>query len=386
MQACASLALDDSSYSAAAKATEQALHGLGGVSPSLAVMFATPRHSGTAEDLVTALHAVAGPVPLIGCIAESVIAGCREIEEGPAVSVFLASDMGEVETFAVDHLATAGGGLFAGHRFETGGGPYMLLCDPVSFPVGELLDDLNRHTPGAVVVGGMASGGGPSRQAQLFFDDHVLTTGAVGARLGGTGVDLLVSQGCRPIGSPYTVTRADGCVLHEVGGRPPYQRLQELVGSLSEGDRQLLADGGLQVGQVIDEYRHEQRRGDFLVRNVVGADPATGAIVVGGEIALGQTMQFHVRDAFSADEDLWESLERESTELAGRQVAAALLFTCSARGSQLFSAPDHDAALVTKLLGDIPIAGCSCAGELGPVGGKNFFHTLTASLAVFRDK
>jgi small ligand-binding sensory domain FIST len=230
----------------------------------------------------------------------------------------------------------------------------------------------------------MASGGAEQRRSQLFLDDQVLLRGAVGARFAGAQVDLLVSQGCRPLGSPFTVTGAEGNVMHELGGRPPFQRLEELVSELPERDRQLLANGGLQVGVVIDEYRSEQRHGDFLIRGVIGADPGSGAIVVGGEIAIGQTVQFHVRDAESADEDLRRALEREVATLSGQSPAAALLFTCNGRGARLFQAPDHDAGLVAKFLGEIPMAGCFCAGELGPIGGKNFLHSFTASIAIFR--
>ncbi len=136
---------------------------------------------------------------------------------------------------------------------------------------------------------------------------------------------------------------------------------------------------------VIDEYRAEPGQGDFLIRGVVGADPDSGAIAVGDQIQVGQTVQFHVRDAQSADEDLRRALERESAALGGRRPAGALLFTCNGRGSRLFAEPDHDAGLIAATLGDIPLAGFFCAGELGPVGGQNFLHTFTASIALFPD-
>ena len=139
--------------------------------------------------------------------------------------------------------------------------------------------------------------------------------------------------------------------MRELGGRPPYQRLQELVDELPERDRQLLANGGLHMGVVIDEYRSEQRHGDFLIRGVMGADPESGAIVVGGDIDVGQTVQFHVRDAESADEDLRGAWSAEVDLFVGQSPAAALLFTCIGRGSQLFQAPDHDAGLMAKFLG-----------------------------------
>ena len=117
-------------------------------------------------------------------------------------------------------------------------------------------------------------------------------------------------------------------------------------------------------------------RGDFLVRNVVGADPESGALAIGDEVTVGQTVQFHVRDAAAADEDL-------RALLAGHDAGGALLFTCNGRGQHFFGTPDHDAGVVDRLLGPLPIAGALCAGEIGPVGGRNFVHGFTASLALF---
>jgi small ligand-binding sensory domain FIST len=230
-------------------------------------------------------------------------------------------------------------------------------------------------------MGGMASGG-PRRQSRLFLDGRVLSRGAVGAHLPGAEVHPLVAQGCRPVGDPYTVTRADGNLIFELGGRPPLTRLQELAAALPDRERELLASGA-HVGMVIDEYQAEPRQGDFLVRGIVGADPGSGAIAVGEEVEVGQTVQFHVRDARSADEDLRHTLEREAAALGGRRAAGALLFTCTGRGSRLFTEPDHDAGLLAAMLGEIPVAGFFCDGELGPVGGQNFLHTFTASIALF---
>jgi small ligand-binding sensory domain FIST len=186
----------------------------------------------------------------------------------------------------------------------------------------------------------------------------------------------LVSQGCRPIGRAFTVTRAEGNVIHELGGRAPLERLQELVEASSPRDRELLGRG-LHVGRVIDEYITDPERGDFLVRGVLGLDPQTGALAVGEAIEVGQTIQFHVRDAETADEDLRTLLDGANGTAAG-----ALLFTCNGRGTRMFSVPNHDAALVSERLGGAPLAGFNCAGEIGPVGGKNFLHGFTASIAL----
>jgi small ligand-binding sensory domain FIST len=205
----------------------------------------------------------------------------------------------------------------------------------------------------------------------------VVDSGAVGVRVPGTRIQPLVSQGCRPVGNPYTVTRAEGNVIHELGGVPPLQRLREMVTKLSPEDRALVGQG-LHVGRVIDEYKAEPERGDFLVRGVIGVDQESGALAVGDRIEVGETIRFHVRDADTADEDLRDLLDREAKPAAG-----ALLFTCNGRGSRLFSVPDHDASLVSEKLGGLPLAGFNCAGEIGPVGGKNFLHGFTASIALF---
>jgi small ligand-binding sensory domain FIST len=146
---------------------------------------------------------------------------------------------------------------------------------------------------------------------------------------------------------------------------------------MSERDIELI-NQGLHVGLVIDEHKADFGRRDFLIRNVIGADRSNGAIAIGQAVEVGTTIQFHVRDADAADEDLHELL-------AERRADGALLFTCNGRGSRLFDQPDHDAGVVADLLGNPPLAGFFAAGELGPVGGRNFVHGFTASMALFSD-
>jgi len=368
---------------AATRAVAQATEALGDASPSLAVLFASAHFLGVAEDLVAAISNPLGKLPLIGCVGEAVAGGAREIESQPAVSLWLGSDLGPVETFAMEYLRTPSGGAYGGYLFpREPNGVHLLICDPFTFPADGLLTHLNERVPGAVIMGGMASAALRPRQSRLFRDDRVLSAGAVGVHLPNAEVHPLVAQGCRPIGDAYIITRADGNLIHELGGRPPLVRLREMAAALPSRDQELLAQG-LQLGVVIDEYRAEPGQGDFLIRGVVGADPDSGTIAVGDQIQVGQTVQFHVRDAQSADEDLRRALERELAALGGRRPAGALLFTCNGRGSRLFTEPDHDTGLIAATLGDIPLAGFFCAGELGPVGGQNFLHTFTASIALF---
>ena len=361
----------------------QARASLGDLAPSFGVLFASAHYFGSAQTLVAAVAEEVGRIPLIGCVADAVAGAAREVESEPAVSLWLAADLGPVETFAMEFVQTATGGAFAGYRFARDpAGVHLMICDPFTFPAGDLLAHLNEHVPGAVVMGGMASGGLARRRSQLFLDGRAITHGAVGAHLPLAEVHPLVAQGCRPVGDPYTITQADGNVIFELGGRPPLARLRELAAALPGRERELLARGA-HLGMVIDEYRTQPGQGDFLVRGIAGADPASGALAVGEEVEIGQTVQFHVRDARAADEDLRHTLARAAAALGGRAAAGALLFTCTGRGSRMFAEPDHDAGLIAAMLGPIPVAGFFCDGELGPVGGQNFLHTFTASIALF---
>jgi len=175
------------------------------------------------------------------------------------------------------------------------------------------------------------------------------------------------------------VTKAEHNVIIEVAGRPALERLvAQAHRSLSEQEVSLLEMGGLHVGRVIDEHREHFERGDFLVRNVIGADRELGALAVSDVVPVGTTVQFHLRDAHTADEDLHLMLD-------GRQADGALVFTCNGRGMRMFEEPHHDVGVLADRLGPLPTAGFFAAGEIGPVGGRNFLHGFTASVALLRD-
>jgi small ligand-binding sensory domain FIST len=255
----------------------------------------------------------------------------------------------------------------------------ILLADPFTFPVDLLLRSLAAERPGLPVIGGMASAARAPGGNRLALNEQVFSDGAVGVLIGpGVTVSSVVSQGCRPIGRPLAVTRAEGNIIYQLGGQPALQRLLQMAkDGTSERDVELI-NRGLHLGVVIDEHKADFGRGDFLIRNVIGADRSNGAIAVGDQVELGTTVQFHVRDADAADEDLRELL-------ADRNADGVLLFTCNGRGSRLFAKPDHDAGVIGDLLGDPPMSGFFAAGEVGPVGGRNFVHGFTASMALFEE-
>jgi small ligand-binding sensory domain FIST len=377
----AALSVSAEARSAAVGATLDAARALEGSEASLAIVFASAHFAEEAEAVVDAVHEAVAPQALAGCVAEAVVGTGKEVESQPAISVWLAHLETDVHTFHCRVFENDGRADLAGWPEEPAAA-YLLMVDPFSFPAGALLNALNERAPAsAPIIGGIASGATTRGETRLFLDRRVVDSGAVGVALMGDVV-ALVSQGCRPVGPVLTVTRSEGNVIFELGGKPPVQRIQELYASLASHDRELMTEG-LLVGRVIDEYKTEFDRGDFLVRGIIGADPESGAMAVGDAISVGQTIQFHVRDEASADEDLRSTLKVARDIVGDDSIAGGLLFTCNGRGSRMFSNPDHDAALLASELGNPPVAGFFCGGELGPVGSKNFLHGFTASMALF---
>jgi small ligand-binding sensory domain FIST len=351
---------------------------LGGQGCDLAVCFASTHHVGAFEDMAPALRNILEPRVLVGGTAVAVVGGPHEVEEEPAFAAFAARlDETALTPVTLRVEETPDGAALTGWpSFDRAPGMLLLFADPFTFPADGFLQRVNQDLPDLRIIGGMASSAGSPGGNRLVLDDRILDHGAVGVFLeGGIEVRTLVSQGCRPIGRPYVVTKAEHNLIGELGGKPAIERLKELAAAATEEERELLRRG-LHVGLVVDEHKAEFTRGDFLVRNLLGADEGTGALAIGERVSVGQTVQFHVRDADAADEDLRELL-------AGADAEAALLFTCNGRGRHLFTVPDHDAGLVEKMLGPIPMAGAFCAGEIGPVGSRNFLHGFTASLALF---
>jgi len=371
--------LDEAIGEAVAEAVAQ----LAGRRPDLAVVFVSSAYGEAIRPTLEGVHDLVDAGCLIGGTAEGVLANAVEYEIGPAVAVWLASlPQATITPLPLEYSQTADGGTFLGwpERFTwPADAAVLLLADPFSFPVDSLISRLADDRPGLPIIGGMASGGSRPGGNTLVMDRQTYDAGAVGVIIGG-GVRIrpVVSQGCRPIGQPFVVTRAEDNMLFELGGRPAFGRLQELYGTLDDHDRQLVRTS-LHVGRVASEYQDRFERGDFLVRNVVGADPETGVVAVGDCIRTGQTVQFHVRDAATAHDDLVELLAQS----AARQAAGGLVFTCNGRGSRMFKTASHDAGCLQEMLGPLPVAGFFAQGEIGPIGPKNCLHGFTASIALF---
>jgi small ligand-binding sensory domain FIST len=362
-------------------AASEVASGLGGEC-DLAVIFAAASHLGRADAALAAVTEALGPRNLIGCGAGGVLGLGREVEAGSAACVWgLRAPDGQITTH---HLSAEGpreGTAIAGlPDLDDAAEAVLVLADPYTFNSEALLAYLNAERPGLPVLGGLASAAAEG-SACLFRDHELLDQGAVACVLGGISLIPCVSQGAAPIGPEMTITACEGNTISELASVPAIERLREAVVELDPAGRELAA-AGLLLGVVIDENQPEYERGDFLVRPIVGADEGSGAIAIGERVRVGQTVRMQVRDPASADRDLRDALRAQVAALGSDGAAGALLFTCNGRGEMMFGVPDHDAGLVEDALG-APTGGFFCAGEIGPVGGRNFLHGFTATIAVF---
>ena len=381
MSACASaLSTAKDTGTAIRDVLDRVVDRLDGGSGDLALIFASMDHAEGLGDLAIEVRDRGLARHVLGCTGESIVGEGREVEGAPALSLW-AARLPEARIRPV--RMTFDGSDFEGWSNPTPPGStgrtLLLLGDPFTFPTDEWLKRIDAEGDAPRVVGGMASGSHQPGRNRLVLDGSVHRDGAVGIEIDGeVSVRTVVSQGCRPIGRPLLVTRVEGNIIRELGRRPAIEVLREQFAGLDEND-QALVRHGLHVGRVINEYQETFQRGDFLVRNVLGVDDE-GGLAITDVVRVGQTVQFHVRDAETADEDLRQLLDevRPASDPSG-----ALLFTCNGRGSRLFSVADHDVGAIRDRLGPIPVAGFFAMGEIGPIGGQNFVHGFTASVALF---
>ncbi len=353
----------------------------------LAFLFFSPHYAEQSTDLAAAVRRELAPDLLVGCTGEGIIGGTEEIESAPAISLWAARLPGVSMTpIRLSCSQDEDGISVSGWPDDLVSGPalpnFLLLGDPFSTGVDEALSLIAERCPGSMAIGGMAGGGRDVGENRMVLNDEVYEGGLVGVSLSGPlSIRTVVSQGCRPIGERYVVTKAENNVIHELGGVPALERLQTVFETLSGGERRL-AHRALHIGVVMDEQRNRFERGDFLVRNLIGADRNSGSVAIGDMIKVGQTVQFHIRDAQSASEDLHLMLAADRSRHQ-QPPLGALLFSCCGRGRGLFGQPHHDVTVLHERAGNIPVAGFFAQGEIGPVGGTNFLHGYTASVALF---
>ncbi len=370
--------------------------GPGGV--SLAFVFVTPHFAAYYPLVPDLVSRHLEPEVLVGCSGGGVIGGGEEVEQAPAVTL-IAARLPDVEVAAFrigGDLPDLDGPPDAWRRLVDGGPgdgdpavepQLVMIVDPFSVPVGALLSGLDYAFPGSPKVGGLASGGMSPGMNALFMNGDVFTDGAVGVTLeGDVAIDTVVAQGCRPIGETMQITGCKGNLLYELDGQPAIEAIQELFSTLDERDSRL-AQSALFVGVLMDEFSEEPRVGEFLIRNLIGVDPRRGAVAIGENLQEGMRLRFHVRDAQTSAEDLRAMLTGYNEATPDEpNVEGALLFSCLGRGEGLYRQANFDTGVFHDHLGDVPVGGFFCNGEIGPVGAYTFLHGYTSSFGLFRPR
>ena len=370
---------------AVSSVVEELRAGMGGREIDLLVVFFSNDYVDQVDSLASELHDQLKPRVMLGSQAECVVGGDREIEQDAAISVWAAHlPDAPLHPMELTFERTPDGGVIAGWPEALADqwpadSSMIVLGEPFSFPADLLAERVADEHPDCVVAGGMASGAQTPNELHLILNGEVVREGAVAVLMAPpVRLRCVVSQGCRPIGSPMIVTKAERNLILELGGHSALQQLDTVFRSLPNHE-QAMAQRGLHIGRVINEYQETFEAGDFLIRNVMGIDPESGAVATSDFFRVGQTVQFHLRDQDSADRELDQLL---TTAAQRSSAAGGLLFSCNGRGTRMFDEPHHDAAAIQKHFPQLPVAGLFAQGEVGPVGGRSFVHGFTACLAL----
>ena len=348
--------------------------------PDLLMVFVDSRFAGHYDEIITHLREQTGARHLIGASGQSVIGSSLEAEEGSAIAVLGLSLPGaELTPIAIDPQSMPDD-LFS--PVQEGPEVWLLFSNPFTIMTDQLVSHLQQLRPEVTLLGGMASSHQQQQGCAVFIDDRALMGGAAMMGLKGVSVKPVVAQGAEPLGQPWIVTDCEANTVKTLGSRPALDVLQETLMELDDDTRER-AVRNLLVGLAMNEYKETHERGDFLIRNVMGADRESGVVAINAIPRVGQTFQFQFRDAQAADDDLRTRLSDLRDALQPEEeVLGALLCSCNGRGRGLFGEPDHDAAALSEIFGPVPTAGFFCNGEIGPVGGENYLHGFTASIAV----
>jgi small ligand-binding sensory domain FIST len=364
---------------------------LGGPQPDLVAAFVSPHFSESWTRIPSLLARRFPRAVSLGCSGGGVLAAGREIEDGRAFAMVGAELPGVRLTPLVvrpgqfvdlESACPRIAEVAASARAQRSRPPhFIVLPDPFSCPAETLISELDRLFPRGIKIGGLASGARQPGGNLLWAGGEGVHGGAVALALEGElTVDTIVAQGCRPIGLPLFVTAGHGHVIQELDGRRPLDLLRELYEASSPRDRELFS-GSLFVGVVMREGESEYGPGDFLIRNLVQLDNETGVMAIAADVREGSVVQFHLRDAAAATEDLEHHLRDQP---GGGSPAGALLFSCLGRGRHLYGTANHDSQKFAARYGRVPIGGFFCNGEIGPVHGRTFLHGYTSSFGLFR--
>ncbi len=319
----------------------------------LGFLYATDALAGRLEDILAVVKRVSGVADWVGSVGLGVL-GESEVFDAPAL-VALALDLPRDAYRLVPNLTGPGETPADLDAWIAGAKPTLGIVhgDPRCAGLAEILGDL-AETSGAFLVGGLSSG--DKGMAQIA--GKVVDEGVSGVLIGGrVGVSVGLSQGCSPISDPHRATAAEDNVIAAIDGRPALEVFKEAAGVESDGELRAAAATTLAAFPTPGGDAH-----DYLVRHLTGIDAARGLIAVGHSVEPGDRLLFVRRDRAAAKRDLETMLARAMARLA--RPKAGLYFSCLARGPHMFGPGSAERAILRGTLGDIPIAGIFCNGEI----------------------
>jgi small ligand-binding sensory domain FIST len=360
------------------------IHGLEHI--DVVILFASSFYAEHFPSMLARVREATEGALLVGCAGQAIIGKNLELEDIPALSLLALTLPNAIlrpvrfTQATLEHCETPLAWRECLDVQLDDANAWLIFADPFHLEIEQLLDGLAGAYGECPVLGGLASSSDPSaRKTHIFLNDEVFTDGGVGLALGGSYT--LLSQGCEPIGETWTITSVRDNLIRTISNRPAYDMLVETFKGLPHNVQQR-AQRNLLVGLAADEYLDTFQRGNFLIRPLIGVERGTGALAIGALPRIGQTVQFQMRDARAADLDLTELLDQVSATLGHQLPIAGVLCSCNGRGTGLFGTPHHDACAITRQLGEFPLAGLFCNGEIGPIGPRPFLHGFTASLAL----
>ncbi|MGH7813647.1 MAG: FIST N-terminal domain-containing protein [Candidatus Binataceae bacterium] len=375
---------------AAAEAAAAALAAAGLERAGGVLCFATAAYGGAFPMILREVAAGARTIDIAGCSGAGVIAGETETETGPGLAVlafggeelrarrfFVPSLRGRSDRVAAEIAEAVRPGLGETNLL-------ILFADTYRIEAEATLGALGRELPGVPIAGGGAGEDGSLGETFVFCGDVASSDAVSGMLLSGNfGLSIVSSIACAPLGPLHRVTAMRGNFVTELGGRPAFEVFSAAAGPLADDLKRAVAF--VFAGIPIAAGAERLERGQFLVRNIIGASEEHGAIAVAARLKVGDEIGFVLRDAAHARNDLKAALE-EAAAGFDSPPAFGLYTDCVSRGSSLYNLSGHDSAYIRRQLGAFPMAGWFSGFEIGAIGGRPSILQYSGVLAMISNR
>lgn len=352
------------------EAAKSCLAQLGQGPANLGFLYLTDHLAEQAGDVLALFRSHTGVPHWVGTVGIGVCASGQEYLDEPAIAAMVGEF--EPDSFRVfSGVATAAdAGNVALKCGEAAPNFAIVHADPGSRDIAELVNKLAGRVESGFLVGGLTS----SRRQNVQIADGVVEGGCSGVSFSDSvTVATRLTQGCSPLGAKHEVTQSQQNVLITLDGRPALDVFKEDIGETLARDLNRIG-GHVFAGLPIAG----SDTGDYLVRNLVGIDPANKLIAIGDFVQAGSSVMFCQRDSRTAQEDMKRMLDSIRQGLFSRP-RGGLYYSCLGRGASLFGPHSEELRMIRDALGDIPLVGFFCNGEIS----HNRLYGYTGVLTLF---